>query len=142
MKRHFLLVFSCLVCLSSFLLVPTMGRAQDRAGAEGPDRIRTLLLRPAGWNVDWTGPSGDSTGKAKFTYEVREDKVLVRIQQLFRSDGATLPNCERAVTITLNGATHDGCMDFGIELLFDPVDPDYSFKGKSPRGYRYRLAAG
>jgi hypothetical protein len=33
-------------------------------------------------------------------------------------------------------------MDFGIELLFDPVDPDYSFKGKSPRGYRYRLAAG
>ena len=142
MKRHFLFVISCLACLSSFLVVPTTARAQDRAGAEGPDRIRTLLLRPAGWSVDWTGPSGDSTGKVKFTYEAREDKVLVRIQQLFRSDGASVPNCERAVTITSNGVTHDGCMDFGIELLVDPMDQDYSFKGKSPRGDRYRRTAG
>lgn len=142
MKRYFLFVISCLICSSSFLVVPTTARAQDRAGAEGPDRIRTLLLRPAGWNVDWTGPSGDSAGKAKFTYEAREDRVLVTIQQLFRSDGATLPNCERAVTITPKGVTHDGCMDFSIELLFDPADQDYSFKGKSPRGYSYRLKAG
>ena len=101
-----------------------------------------MLLRPAGRTVDWSGPRGDSTGKAKFTYEVREDKVLVRIQQLFRSEGAPLPDCERAVTITSNGVTHDGCMDFGIELLVDPMDQDYSFKGKSPRGYRYRRTAG
>jgi len=33
-------------------------------------------------------------------------------------------------------------MDPGIELLFDSTDQDYSFKGKSPRGYRYRLKAG
>jgi hypothetical protein len=33
-------------------------------------------------------------------------------------------------------------MDFGIELLVDPMDQDYSFKGKSPRGYRYRRTAG
>jgi hypothetical protein len=141
-KRHFLFVISCLACLSSFLVVPTTAPAQDRPAAAGPDRIRTLLLRPAGWNVDWTGPSGDSTGKVTFTYEAREDRVLVRIQQLFRSDGGSVPNCERAVTITPNGVTHDGCMDFSIELVFDPADQEYPFKGKSPRGYRYRLKAG
>ena len=43
--------------------------------------------------------------------------AAVRIQQLLRSDDASLPNCERAVTITSNGVTHDGCMDLGIELL-------------------------
>lgn len=142
MKRYFLLVISCLACLSSFLVVPTTAGAQERAAAEGPDRIGTLLLRPAGWNVDWTGPSGDSTGKATFTYEVREDRVLVRIQQRYRSDGASLPTCERAVTSTPNGFTHDGCMDFGIELVFDPADQERPFKGKSPRGYHYTLKAG
>jgi hypothetical protein len=32
-------------------------------------------------------------------------------------------------------------MDFSIELLFDPKDPDYPFKGKSARDYRYKLKA-
>jgi hypothetical protein len=141
MKRHFLLVISCLVCLSSFLVVPTTARAQDRAGAEGPDRIRTLLLRPAGWNTDWIGPNGDISGQAEFTYEARGETIIVTIRSTFRSDGLALLTCERSVSIGQDRVTHDGCRDFSIELLFDPKDPDYPFTGKSPRGYRYKLKA-
>jgi hypothetical protein len=142
MKRCFLLAICCCLCSSSLLLAPTTARAQDRAGAEGPERIKAVLLRPSGWKVDWKGPAGDDFGEARFTYEARADKVVVRIQQLSRSDRAAIPECERPVTIAAKGATHDGCIDFGIELIFDPKDQDSPFKGKSPRGYRYALKAG
>ena len=139
MKRHFLIVVSYLVCLSSFPVVPTTARAQDRAGAEGRDRIRTFLLRPAGWSADWIGPSGDISGKAEWTYEAREDRIVATLRNTFRSDGAHLLTCERSVSIGQDRVTHDGCMDVSIELLFDPKDSDYPFKGTSPRGYRYKL---
>jgi hypothetical protein len=113
--------------------------AQDQIGATGSDKIKALLLRPAGWKVDWSGPSG--RGTAKFVYETRGQEVVVRIQQLLRSDGAPLPKCEREVKISADGMNHDGCMDYGITFLFDAKDQDYPFRGKSPRGYEYKLEA-
>jgi hypothetical protein len=74
-------------------------------------------------------------------YEARGQQVVVRIQQLFRSDGSALPMCEREVKINSDGMTHDGCMDYGITFLFDAKDQDYLFRGKSPRGYVYKLRA-
>ena len=109
--------------------------AQDQTGAGGPDKIKAVLLRPAGWNADF------GHGLAEFIYEARGEKVVVKIYNLSRSDGATLLNCERDVTITSDGIKHDGCRDLGITLLFDPKDQDYPFKGKSQRGYEYKLKA-
>ena len=113
--------------------------AQDQTSATGSDKIKVVLLRPAGWTVDWIG-RGES-GTAEFVYEARGQQVVVRIQQLLRSDGAPLPKCERDVKINSDGMTHDGCVDFGITFLFDAKDQDYPFRGKSPRGYEYKLKA-
>ena len=117
----------------------TKAYAQDQTGASGPDKIKAVLLRTAGWKADWIGPSG--TGQTEFIYEARGEKVVVKMQNLSRSDGANLLGCERDVTITSDGIKHDGCRDLGITLIFDPKDQDYPFKGKSQLGYEYKLKA-
>ena len=118
--------------------VGTTAVAQGQTSTTGSDKIKAVLLRPAGWTVDWIGSSG--SGTVEFVYEARGPQVVVRIQQLYRSDGATLPKCERDVKISADGMTHDGCMDHGITFLFDAKDEDYLFRGKS-HGYEYRLKA-
>ncbi len=131
-----------LAAIAAAVLVLGLGTtavAQDQSSATGSDKIKIVLLRQAGWTVDWIGPSGGGT--AEFVYEARGQQVVVRIQQLYRSDGATLPKCERDVKINSDGMTHDGCMDYGIAFLFDGKDQDYLFRGKSPRGYVYKLRA-
>jgi hypothetical protein len=138
MKLYSFFVISCVLCFSSLQTIPT-AYAQDQTGAGGPDKIKAVLLRPAGWNVDQIGPSG--SGQTEFIYEARGEKVVVKIQNLSRSDGAILKSCERDVTITSDDIKHDGCRDFGITLLFDIKDQDYPFKGKSQRGYEYKLKA-
>jgi hypothetical protein len=119
--------------------IGTTAAAQDQSSTTGSDEIKAVLVRPAGWTVDWIGSSG--SGTAEFVYEARGQQVVVRIQQLSRSDGAALPKCERDVKINADGMTHDGCMDYGIAFLFDAKDQDYLFRGKSPRGYEYKLKA-
>ena len=119
--------------------VGTTAVAQGQTSTTGSDKIKAVLLRPAGWTVDWIGSSG--SGTAEFVYEARGQQVVVRIQQLSRSDGAALPKCERDVKVNADGMTHDGCMDYGIAFLFDARDQDYQFRGKSPRGYEYKLKA-
>jgi hypothetical protein len=138
MKLYSFFVISCVLCFSSLQAIPT-AYAQDQTGAGGLDKIKAILFRPAGWEAHHIGSSG--TGQSLFIYEARGEKVVVKIQNLFRSDGASLLSCERDVTITSDGIKHDGCRDFGITLLFDPKDQDYPFKGKSQRGYEYKLKA-
>jgi hypothetical protein len=138
MKLYSFLVICCVLCFSSLQSIP-MTYAQDQTGAGGPDKIKAMLLRPAGWKADFIGPSG--SGQTEFIYEARGEKVVVKLYNQSRSDGAILLSCERDVTITSDGIKHDGCRDLGITLLFDPKDQDYPFKGKSQRGYEYKLKA-
>ena len=138
MKLYSFLVISCVLCFSSFQAIPT-AYAQDQTGAGGPEKIKAVLLRPAGWTADHIGPSG--SGQTEFIYEARGEKVMVKIQNLYRSDGAILQNCERDVTITSDGIKHDGCRDREITLRFDPNDQDYPLKGKSSLGYEYKCKA-
>jgi len=138
MKLYSFLVISCVLCFSSLQAIPT-AYAQDQTGASGPDKIKAVLLRPAGWKVDWIGPSG--TGQAEFIYEARGEKVVAKIQNLSRSDGSILLSCERDVTITSDGIKHDGCRDREITLRFDPNDQDYPFKGKSSLNTEYKCKA-
>ena len=87
-----------------------------------PDKIKAMLLRPAGWKADWSLPGGYDKGESEFLFEARGDKVVVKIQNL------TKPiTCERDVTLTSDGVKFDGCRDLNITLRFDPNDQDYPF---------------
>ena len=141
MKWCFSSVASSLFCLTSLLAVVTTAAPQDNAATEGPGHLKVLLLRPDGWAADWIGPNGDNSGQAEWVYEARGERIVARLRNTSRSDGATLLSCEQNVSIGQDRVRHDGCMDFSIELFFDPKDPDYPLKGKSPRGYRYKLKA-
>ena len=138
MKLYSFLVISCVLCFSSLQAIPT-AYAQEQTGAGGPDKIKAVLLRPAGWKADHIGPS--TSGQSEFIYEARGEKVVVKIQGLSRTDGKPNLDCERDVTITSDSIKHDGCRDREITLLFDPKDQDYPFKGKSQLGYDYKLKA-
>jgi hypothetical protein len=134
MKLYSFFVISCVLCFSSLQTIPT-AYAQDQTGAGGLDKIKAVLFRPAGWKADF------GHGQSEHIYEARGEKVVVKIKGLSRTDGKSLLNCERDVTITSNGIKHDGCRDVGITLLFDPKDQDYPFKGKSQLGHEYKLKA-
>jgi hypothetical protein len=134
MKLYSFLVISCVLCFSSLQAIST-AYAQDQTVAGGPDKIKAMLLRPAGWRAEWSGLEGSML--AEYVFEARGEKVVAKIQFI------TSPflSCERDVTITSDVVKFDGCRDFGITLLFDPNDHDYPFKGKSPRGIEYKLKA-
>jgi hypothetical protein len=137
MRLYSLLVIYCVFYFSSLHAIPA-AYAQDQAGAGGLDKIKTMLFRPTGWEVNYIGPSG--TGQDEFIYEVRGEKVVVKIQNLYRSSGI-LRSCEREVMITSDTFKHDGCRDGGITLRFDPNDQDYPIKAKSSGNYEYKFKA-
>ena len=103
-----------------------------------PDKIKALLLRPAGWKADWSLPGGYDKGEGEWIFEARGDKVVAKILITSRSNPLS---CEKAVTLTSDGVKFDGCYDLDITLRFDPNDQDYPFKGKSGRGYDYKVKA-
>ena len=138
MRLYSLLVIYCVFYFLSLHAIPT-AYAQDQTGAAGPDKIKAMLFRPAGWTADHIGPSG--SGKTEFIYEARGEKVVAKIQGLSRSDGAPLVSCEQEVTITSDGIKHNGCREREITLRFDPNDQDYPLKGKSSLGYEYKFKA-
>lgn len=140
MKLHSLLVVFCVLCFSSLQAIPT-AHAQDQTGAGGPDKIKAVLLRPAGWQVDFGWSGSKFVGKAEWIYEARGEGVVVKLQTLYRSDGKDLMSCERNVTITSDGVKHDGCRDSEIALVWDAKDQDYPFKGTSMFGAEYKLKA-
>ncbi len=124
-----------IIALATALLLSWVGAisnadAQGKAAGAGPDEIRTMLLRPGGWLVEWRGAS---QGELDFVLEDRGEKVVVQI-----TNAAWNMSCERDVTITPDDVKLDGCRDTGISLKFDPDDPEYPFKGES-RNVNYKL---
>ena len=67
-------------------------------------------------------------------FEARGEKVVAKLRNL-----AYPTNCERDVTITSDVVKFDGCYDWDITLRFDPNDRAYPFKGKSKKGYDYKV---
>ena len=113
-----------------------VGIAYAQTAPTEPERIKALLLRPAGWKADWSLPGGYDKGEGEYLFEARGDKVVVKIQNL------TNPiTCERDVTVTSDGVKFDGCRDLNITLRFDPNDQDYPFKGKGLSGDDYKVKA-
>ena len=117
-----------------FGLVTFIPDAHDQTGADGPDKIKTLLLRPAGWIFEWISPS--YIGLADCKFEARGEKVVVKIH----NHTPWISNCEQDVTFISDVAKFDACAGgWGIELRFDPKDQEYPFKGKNPKGYQFKL---
>ncbi len=112
------------------------GIAYAQTAPSEPDKIKALLVRPAGWKADWNLPGGSDKGESEFIFEVRGEKLVAKIQNF------TYPTtCERDVTITADVVKFDGCYDREITLRFDSNDQDYPFKGTSARKYEYKFKA-
>ncbi len=118
-----------LVTLCVFLSMVTNTLSGE---ALGEDKIKTMLLRPGGWLVEWRG---NSSGVIEFVFEDRGDNFVVKIV-----NAAWNMSCERNVTITKDVVKLDGCSDTGISLHYDPNDKEYPFKGESPK-VNYKLKA-
>lgn len=115
---------------SAFLsLVPLVGVA----AATDSDRMMEVLLRPAGWSAEWSGPGG--AGLTEVIFERRADKIFVKIKLIVPFE----LTCESPVTVDTKSVTFDGCRDPSVTLVYDPVDSSYPLRGRSPRGYEWKV---
>ncbi len=123
-----------LLTVAAILAWTEVAGAQTTPGE--PDKIKALLVRPAGWKAEWNSFGGYNKGESEFKFEVRGQKLVVKIMNF------TYPaTCERDVTITADVVKFDGCYDRAVALRFDPNDQDYPFKGNSAQKYELRLRA-
>jgi len=146
MKRKYINILSATIvgvifgifCVLSFSSVQTLSTAYAQSQAAGveQDKIKTLLLRPRGWDADWRGPGG--SGDSVILFETRGEKVVAKITVI---DPPRNPFCERDVIISSDVVTFDGCRDKAIKIQFDPNDSVWQFKGKSAKGFEWKLKA-
>ena len=122
----FIVVFLLLSYVPIFFSAGPISKAyaQDKATTVELDKIKTMLLRPDGWFVEWRSTSYEGVGHNIF--EDRGGNVVVKI-----NNPSMNTSCERKVRITSDGIKFDGCWDTNITLHFDPKDQEYPFKGES-----------
>jgi hypothetical protein len=102
-----------------------------------PDKIKAMLLKPGGWDVDWSGPG--RIGEGFCLFETLGEKVVAKISIIDRPLATRY--CESDVIISSGVVKFDSCRDSGITLQFDPNDHVYPFKGGSSGGVIYKLKA-
>jgi hypothetical protein len=128
-------VILAIFCILNFSLVQTIstGYTQSQKASGRTDQIKTMLLRPDGWNVDWSGPR--NSGQSEFAFEAHGDKIVVKIKDIT----ADKLSCKRNVTITSNVVRFDDCQNNIITLRFDPTDDVIPFRGRDSAGYEFVL---
>lgn len=108
----------------------------ERANISGAERIKAMLLRPAGWSVYWSKCVDGATGVSDFLFETRGEKVVVKIATpLFNV------RCEREGTIASDVVSLSGCLDPAITVRFNPNDHEYPFIGKGVNCSEYKFKA-
>jgi hypothetical protein len=127
----------CVISFSSLQTTSTAYAQSQTIGVE-QDKIKSLLLRPGGWEGDWRGPGG--SGEEVILFESRGEKIVAKITV---GSGPKGYYCVREVVISSDIVNFDGCRDSGIMLQFDPNDIIYPFKSKtkSVNGFEYKLKA-
>lgn len=132
-------VILAIFCVLSFSSVQTISIAypQVQTATGESEKIKKLLLRQRGWNVDWRRPGG--SGDAVILFETRGEKVVAKIKVI---GSARNPSCERDAIISSDVVTFDGCRDHNIKIQFDPNDPVWQFKGKSAGGFECKPRTG
>lgn len=108
----------------------------ERASAIGSEKIKTMLLRPAGWSAYWSRCADGASGVSDLLFETRAEKVLVKIHLPYGDI-----RCEHEVTITSDVAKLRGCRDPAVTIRFDPNDPEYPFKGGGDNCSEWKLKA-
>jgi hypothetical protein len=103
------------------------------AADAGQQKMLEALLRPAGWSAEWSGPGG--AGLTDVVFERRSDQIVAKIRLISPLE----LTCENPVTLQPNGVTFDGCRDPAVTLVYDPNDPAFPLRGRSPRGYEWKV---
>jgi hypothetical protein len=116
---------------AALCLAPVLGSASETESEE----LVKALLRPTGWSAEWIGPGG--SGLTEVTFERRGDNLIAKIKLLSPFE----LSCENPVTVERNALTFDGCRDPSVTLVYDPSDSAYPLKGRSPRGYVWKVKA-
>lgn len=101
--------------------------------AAEPDEVIQALVRPGGWRAEWTGPGG--SGLTEVTFERRGDGLVARMRLIVPFELA----CEKPVRIEAYTVTFDGCRDPNVTLVYDASDAAFPLKGRSPRGYEWKV---
>jgi len=130
MKRGLILVvmmLAVILCGS----VWSVAYAQQKTASVGVDEIKAMLLRSAGWLVEWRGST--NIGVNDYIFEARGENIVVKI-----NNPTYNMVCERIVTINSDDIKFDACWDTNITLRFDPDDQEYPFKGESQK-VNYKL---
>jgi hypothetical protein len=103
------------------------------ASAQPTDTMMDALLRPTGWRAEWEGPGG--AGVTELVFQRQAEKVIAKIHLIVPFE----MTCENPVTVGPGTVTFDGCRDPALTLVFNPTDQEIPFRGKTPRGYEWRL---
>ena len=145
MKEGYVIKFStsivrvilAIFCILSFSLVQAIstGYTQSQNATDRIDQIKTILLRPDGWNVDWSGPR--DSGQSEFVFEAHGDKIVVKIKDIT----ADKLSCKRDVAITSTVVKFDDCQNKIVTLRFDPIDDVLPFRGRDSAGHEFVLIA-
>ena len=136
MKLYSVVIVLCVLCSFSLHAMST-AYAQEQTTAGGPDKIKAMLLRQAGWKLEGSSPSGSDKGSSDLVFEARGDKVVAKIVMTSRDNRS----CEKEATLTSSGVKFDSCRDPQITLSFDSNDQEYPFKGNGYSGYEYKIKA-
>jgi hypothetical protein len=110
-----------------------LGPWQSAIAAGDADKLLQLLLRPAGWSAEWSGPGG--SGLTDVLFEQRANGVFAKIRLISPFE----LSCENPASIEAMSVTFDGCRDPQVTLTFDPIDSEYPLRGRSPRGYVWKV---
>ena len=101
--------------------------------ASESDPMMEALLRPTGWRADWSGPGG--SGYTEIVFERQAEKVVAKIRLISPFE----MTCENPVIIGPKTVTFDGCRDPALTLHFEATNSDIPFRGRTPRGYEWKL---
>ncbi len=126
----FIGVIITLLCIVVFSSMYTKSNSydQEKADTGETDKIKAILLKPEGWVAEWLCDEGPypSTAITDLVFEARRNKMVVKIHS-----PAYFHKCERKVTITSDGLILAGCYAVPVQLIFDPNDNRYPFKGEN-----------
>jgi hypothetical protein len=101
--------------------------------AQPTDTMMDALLRSAGWHAEWEGPGG--AGVTEPVFRRQAEKVIAKIHLIVPYE----MTCENPVTVGRGTVTLDGCRDPALTLDFNPTDQEIPFRGRTPRGYEWKL---
>ena len=128
----------CGVLLGTLLFGTSALAQSSTAGSPvGADQIEAILTQQPSWTVYWSSlgaaPRPPASAAAD-TIHFRRDgnQIMGHLKTVFGQE------CDFTVTVKENGFIYPGCARYDKELIYDPSDSEYPFKGTA-RSYGFWL---